>query len=226
MKRLAGLLALLLPVTIFAQQRSYQPDSARSQKQEHRSIGIGVMAGFNFANVTNASEVNASSRVGFHAGLFLAPSSRSVLGSRTELLYSRHGYNYKTDTGGGAVNLDYIMLTQMMAIHITKYFELDLGGYTAYLLGANDDSAQNALAGTPYASYSSILSFYNRFDYGFGGGAEVHPIAGLLIGVRYQLSFSNLYKSTLTSGGQNPSSFSPGLNLKNNVVMLSVGYRF
>src|SRR5579872_3014030 len=217
MKRFAGLLLLLLPLTIFAQQYSYHPDSTRPQKQPHRSIGIGVMAGFNFANVTNASSINASTRAGYHFGLFLAPDSKRILGSRTELLYSRHGYNYKTDTGGGAVNLDYIMLTQMMAFHITKYFELDLGGYTAYLLAAKDDSMSKALAGTPYAGYSSLLSFYNRFDYGFGVGAEVHPVLGVLIGVRYQLSFSNLMKS-YGSLGQNPSAYSPGLNLKNNVV--------
>jgi opacity protein-like surface antigen len=84
-----------------------------------------------------------------------------------------------------------------------------------------------ALAGTPYASYASMLSFYNRFDYGFGVGAEVHPVAGLIIGVRYQLSFSNLFKTpTIDSTGAPPSSFTPSVNLKNNVVMISIGYRF
>ncbi|HXD79542.1 MAG TPA: porin family protein [Puia sp.] len=226
MKKYILLLPLLVPLALFSQQPTVQPTPQTKPKPAgHHSIGIGVEAGFNFANVTNASAINASSRAGYHFGLFLAPDSKSVLGSRTELLYSRHGYNYKTDTSRGAVNLDYIMLTQMMAIHITKYFELDLGGYTAYLLNAKDDSMSKALQGTPYASYSSMLSFYNRFDYGFGAGAEVHPVAGLLVGVRYQLSFSNLLK-TAGSGGQNPSTYSPSLNLKNNVVMLSVGYRF
>lgn len=198
----------------------------KKKPTEHHSIGIGIKAGFNFADVTNASSINGSSRAGYHFGIFLAPDSKSILGSRTELLYSRHGYNYKTDSVNGSVNLDYIMLTQMMAIHITKYFELHLGGYTAYLLSVKQDTMKNALAGTPYASYGSLLSFYNRFDYGFGVGAEVHPVAGLLIGVRYQLSFSNLYKTTGIDTTGAPPSFAPKLNLKNNVVMISVGYRF
>lgn len=225
MKLIAGLLVLFIPFSLYSQQPTMQQtNETKPAPAKHHSIGIGILAGFNFANVTNASAINASSRAGYHFGAFFAPDAK-ILGSRTELLYSRRGYNYKSDTANGAVNLDYIMLTQMMAIHITKYFELDLGAYSAYLLSAKDDSLSSALQGTPYAGYSSALSFYNRFDYGFGGGAEVHPVAGLLIGVRYQLSFSNLFK-TSSSNGQNPASFSPSFNLKNNVVMLSVGYRF
>jgi len=228
MKRIAAFLLLLAPLALFSQQPTTQPTPENKKKPaEHHSIGIGIKAGFNFANVTNAAAINGSSRAGYHFGLFLAPSSKGFLGSRTELLYSRHGYDYKTDTVNGAVNLDYIMLTQMMAFHITKYFELHLGGYSAYLLNAKADTMQKALAGTPYASYSSILSFYNRFDYGFGVGAEVHPVAGLLIGVRYQLSFSNLFKTpAIDSTGAPSSSFKPSVNPKNNVVMISVGYRF
>ena len=53
-------------------------------------------------------------------------------------------------------------------------------------------------------------------------------VAGLIIGARYQLSFSNLYKTPTfdNSGSAPPPSFSPSFNLKNNVVMISVGYRF
>jgi opacity protein-like surface antigen len=226
MKCAPWLLVMFIPIALYSQQPTMQQTPETKKKPEHRSIGIGIKAGFNFANVTNASSVNASSRAGYHFGLFLAPESKSILGSRTELVYSRHGYNYKTDTVNGSVNLDYIMLTQMMAIHITKYFELQFGGYTAYLLSAKNDTMQNALAGTPYASYGSLLSYTNRFDYGFGVGAEVHPVAGLLIGVRYQLSFSNLYKMPSFTDTGMPPSATPSFNLKNNAVLVSVGYRF
>jgi opacity protein-like surface antigen len=229
MKKYPLLLLLLAPLAIYSQQPTMQPTPETKKKPaEHHSIGIGIKAGFNFANVTNASAINGSSRAGYHFGLFLAPSSKGFLGSRTELVYSRHGYNYKTDTVNGAVNLDYIMLTQMMAFHITRYFDLHLGGYSAYLLSAKSDTTAKALAGTPYASYASMLSFYNRFDYGFGVGAEIHPVAGLIIGVRYQLSFANLYKTPTidSTGSAPPPSVAPNFNLKNNVVMISIGYRF
>jgi hypothetical protein len=32
---------------------------------------LGVKAGLNFANVTNANEINSSTETGYHAGLFL-----------------------------------------------------------------------------------------------------------------------------------------------------------
>jgi opacity protein-like surface antigen len=230
MKRTPLLLLLLLPLALFSQQPTMQPGTQtdrqtpeKPKKPEHHSIGIGILAGYNFANVTGASSISTSSRAGFHVGLFLAPESKSILGSRTELLYSRHGFNYAGgDTVNGSVNLDYIMFTQMMAFHITKYVDIDLGGYTAYLLNVKSDTTQ--MPSIPgYPNYSSMLSFYNRFDYGLGAGVEIHPYMGILIGVRYQYSFSNLYKSFSTT---NPSYQAPSVNLKNNIVMISIGYRF
>jgi hypothetical protein len=77
-----------------------------------------------------------------------------------------------------------------------------IGGQTAYLLHVKIDSSNKMPYGN--AQISSLLSYYNRFDYGFGGGVEIHPIAGLLIGGRYNISLSNLYKQAFTtmSNGQ------------------------
>jgi hypothetical protein len=217
-KIITGIL-LLLPFAVFAQQPP-APDQDKKQKPEHHSIGIGVKFGLNFANVSNASAINSSSQTGFHAGLFLAPDTKSILGSRTELLFSRQGYNYKTGSTDGSVKLDYIMLTQMMAINITKFVQIQLGGHTAYLLNAKADSSQQS-TGNPSAD--KILSFYNRFDYGFGGGVEIHPVMGLIIGARYSISLSQLYKDALS--GTNPS-FAPSIDLKNNLVTIFTGWRF
>src|SRR3954452_3521912 len=81
---------------------------------------IGVKAGVNFANVTGASSINSSSQSGFLAGLYMAPPSKGVMGFRTELIFSKQGYNYQTNTNTGNVNLDYIILPQLMCINLTK----------------------------------------------------------------------------------------------------------
>ncbi len=237
MKRFAGLLLLLLPLFLFSQQYSAPRDSSHSQKKPHRSIGIGVKAGFNFSNVTNASQIDAGSRTGYHFGVFLAPESHKILGSRTELIYSRHGYSYGHDstsgsgTTPGSVDLDYIMLAQYMAINITKYVSILLGGETSYLLHAKADSSTGQLAAVnPQAA--SILSYYNRIQAGYGGGVEIRPYAGLVVGAHYTISLTNLYNtSSYTSGGSNgpPPSFIPGIgtiNPKNNLVQVYIGYRF
>lgn len=182
---------------------------------------IGIKAGLNFANVSNASSINNSSQTGFHAGLLLAPSSKSIISSRTEILYSKQGYNYKSSSNTGTVNLNYIMLQQGMCINITKYFSLFGGAQTAYLINAKVDSSNGGSnTNNPYGG--QFMSLYNRMDYGVGVGVEVHPILGLLIGVKYNLSLGKLYDSAQT--GQMPS-FSKS-DLKNNVVQISAGWIF
>jgi hypothetical protein len=178
---------------------------------------IGIKGGLNFANVTKASSINSSSRSGFHIGLFLAPPSKKILSSRTELLFSRQGYDYKSSTNTGNVNLDYIHMSQMMSINITKYFSLLFGAQTAYLISAQVDSSNGG--STPE---NKIMNLYNRIDYGYGVGAEIHPVMGLVIGAKYNVSLAKVYKDIQTL--QRPSFTSA--DAKNNVVQLFIGWRF
>jgi len=222
MKRITGLLILLLPLFLYSQQWPTPKDST-NKKQRH-SIGIGITAGFNFSNVTNASQIDPSSRTGYQFGIFLAPASRSILSSRTELIYSKHGYSYSDSVAkaNGSIDLDYIMLAQYMCINITKFVQIQFGAETGYLLAAKADSGQ--MMNTGNASANQLLSYYNRFQYGYGGGVEIHPYSGLLIGARYNISLNDLYHFS-SSGGAMPS-FAPSVNLKNNIIQIYAGWRF
>jgi opacity protein-like surface antigen len=200
MKKVTLLLLLVTPGFLFAQ--------------------IGIRAGLNFANVTKTSSINNSSRSGFHIGLLFAAGGKKILGSQTELIFSRQGYDYKNGTNTGNVNLNYIMLPQLMSINITKYFSILIGGHIAYLLNAKVDSNTTS-TGNP--SLDKFMSLYNRFDYGYGGGVEIHPVMGLIIGARVNISFNNLYQ--MPEAGQQPS-FVPTVNVKNNVVQLYAGWKF
>lgn len=182
---------------------------------------IGVKAGLNFANVRNASSINSSSRSGFNAGIFFGGASKGIIASRTEILFSRQGYNYKSGTNTGTVNLDYIMVPQMMGINISKYFMLQAGIQMAYLINAKADSSNNN-GNTGNNPYGGIMNNFNRFDYGFGIGAEVHPFKGLLIGAKYNIGLGKLYKDA--QSGQMPSFSS--IDAKNNLVQIFVGWRF
>ena len=66
------------------------------------------------------------------------------------------------------------------------------------------------------------MGYYNQFDYGFGAGVELHPVLGLLIGARYNISLNNMYKGIQT--GQVPSFSS--VDAKNNVVQIFAGWIF
>lgn len=200
MKKIMFSLLLIFPCCLFAQ--------------------IGIKAGANFANVSRASSINSSSRTGFNLGLLLAPPSKTIISSRTELLFSRQGYDYKTSTNTGTVNLDYIMMPQLMSINITKYISVLVGAQAAFLINAKVDSSGGGGVGN--GGYSKIMDMYNRFDYGYGGGVEVHPIKGLLIGAKVNISLGKLYKEA--QSGQMPSFSS--IDMKNNLFQLFAGWRF
>jgi hypothetical protein len=180
---------------------------------------IGIKAGLNFANITNADEINNSSRTGYNAGIFLAGSYKKVIGSHTEFLYSRQGYDFATNTNTGHVDLDYFIFPQFMAINITKFVQIQAGGYLAYLLNAKVDSTSTS---TGDQSVDKILSLTNRFDYGFGGGVEVHPVNHLIVGIRLNLSLGKLYKEPEI--GEEPS-FIPKVDVRNNLFQIYAGYK-
>lgn len=179
---------------------------------------IGIKGGLNFAKVSKATDINSSSRSGFHAGLFLAPPSKKILSSRTEILFSRQGYDYKNSVNTGNVNLDYIQMGQLMSINMTKYFSLMLGAQTSYLISAQVDSNNTNGSGPENA----MMNLFNRIDYGYAVGVEIHPVAGLIIGARYNVSLAKVYKDLQSF--QKPSFTSE--DAKNNVIQISVGWRF
>ncbi len=197
MKKSILYLLLILPSTLFAQ--------------------IGIRSGVNFARVSKASEINSSSRSGFHVGVLFAPVTEKILSSQTELTFSRQGYDYKTSTNTGNVNLDYLLQTQLLGVNLTKFVQLQFGAQTAILLSAKVDSS-NGSGGTQ----NNVMDLYNRFDYGYALGVQVHPISGLLVGVRYNVSLGKVYKDI--QSGQRPSFTTE--DAKNNVVQLSIGWRF
>ena len=185
---------------------------------------IGIKGGLNFANVTKGSSINSSSRSGFHVSVFLAPPSKRILGYRTELTFSRQGYNYKTNSNTGNVNLDYIMMPNYMSINITKYFSILVGAQAAFLISAKADSTANNGGGSN--PYGAIMDYYNRFDYGYGGGIEIHPFKGLLIGARANISLGKLYDPSSFSSGTTPSFVPPKVDVKNNLFQIFAGWRF
>jgi hypothetical protein len=180
---------------------------------------IGVKAGFNFANVTKASSINASTYTGAMVGVFLGPSRQSVIGLRTELVYSRQGYDFETNMTTGSVKLDYLILPVMLAVNLADIVQIHGGLQLAYLLGV---TVKGATVFDPEPD--SLNDLYHRLDYGLALGGEVSPFMGFLVGARVNFSFGKLYKDMAYAGG--PPSFFPGIDSKNNVVQVYAGYRF
>lgn len=180
---------------------------------------FGVKAGLNFANVTNTASITNSSETGYNVGVFLAPKSKSILSSKTELLFSKQGYNYSTNTQTGSADLLYLMLPTYLCINITRFFQIHVGAQLAYLLNSKADSTTTSGTANPI---SDALQYYNRFDYGIGGGVEIHPFKGLLIGTRVNISLANLYSDA--ASGKLPSLAS--VDVRQNLFQVYAGWHF
>jgi hypothetical protein len=196
-------------------------------KKEKQSIGLGLKVGYNFARVTGASTVNAANNNGFHFGAFYSPGTGQTKGSgyRTEIIYSKQGYNFATGNTTGAVQLDYILLPQLATYNITKFFQIQLGAQIAFLINAKADSQTNST--TVNDPYTKVTDYFNKIDYGFAGGIEIHPVAGLMVGARLNISLANANKELSPSVPYPP--FLPNIssaNLKNNVLQVFAGWRF
>ena len=105
------------------------------------SAQIGIKAGVNFANVSKASSINSSSKSGFLVGVFLATPGKKIIGSKTELQFSRQGYDYKTSTNTGNVKLDYLLQTKRLGITFPTFLHLQFDD-----LLLHKDKAQTAPA--------------------------------------------------------------------------------
>ena len=176
-------------------------------------IKIAVKAGLNFANVSNTAGINAESRTGYMLGGYIAPKPKGLLGFRSEIILSRQGYDYKTNTNTGHVNLDYLLLPQLFTLNFTKKANIHAGPQIGFLLNAAVDSTGN--------SQGSLLKYFNKFTYGLAAGAEVSPLFGLFFGARANIGLNN------TNNGTDPGSpnFLPRVNMKNNVVQVYAGWR-
>lgn len=174
-------------------------------------IKIGVKAGINFANVTNASGIKADTRTGYLVGGYITAKPKKILGFRSEIILSRQGYDYKTSTNTGNVNLDYLLLPQLITVNFTKLVQFHVGGQAAFLLNANVDSTGSG--------NGSLFEYFNRFDYGVVAGGEIYPLKGLFFGARINISLNDI-----SVGGNRPN-YIPDVNAKNNVVQLYAGLR-
>jgi hypothetical protein len=179
---------------------------------------FGIKAGYNYVNVSGPGSINTDSRSGFMIGSFFGPKTKKIVGFRSEFILSRQGYDYKTATNTGNVNLDYLLLPQLLTLNFTKKLEIHAGGQMAFLLNAGVDSTGSS------NNNSSLLSYFNRIDYGLVGGIQLSPFLGFFIGARINVSMKSITREQPV--GSTTPSFIPKVDLRNNVVQVYAGWRF
>lgn len=224
---------LFLFAFAFASQKTFAQAFQEASKTVSKKMGLGFRVGLNYAKVSSSSDsFQYRYKPGVMVAVFLAPPSSGIIGYRSELLYSRQGFDY-TDPQGktGIVSNDYLMLPQMMTVNITKYVQLQAGAFAGYLLSTKD-SNQPKESSTDNDPSQTAINLMNRFDYGAAGGIEIHPIKGLILNIRYNMGFAKLYKEqsdiaqTSVTDSFNPLSRFENMDTKNAVIQFSLGYQF
>jgi len=191
---------------------------ATAQDKGAKKGGFAVKAGANFNYIDNAAD-----KTGFLVGAWFAPQSKGF-GFRTEFMFSQQAYSYEKNARTGDVKLNYIVLPQLMTLNITRFVQLHAGGQLAILLNAKVDSLPSS-SSQPAPPQQKIMDVFNRINYGFAGGLEVYPAAGLLVGGRYNLYLNMLDRSNSSS---NLPPYVPPYDgrLKNGQVQVYLGWRF
>jgi len=203
-----------------------KPINKSAKKPTKDRSGFGIKAGVNFADVSNASAINGSNKTGFMVGAFMG-SARGLINRRMEVVYSKQGYNFRTNSNTGTVDLNYILVPMLLGINLGKFALLQAGTQTAFLLNAKADSSSSQSGTDPNSNpYGSMMQYTRRVNMGAAAGIEIYPYKGILIGVRYNVSFGDMYKDLSNPNTQPSPSFLPKINAKSNVVQLFIGYRF
>jgi len=161
-------------------------------------------------------------KVGLNVGLLAKIPLVKGLSLQPELLYSSKGSkvtynNILQGNGEYRFNLNYVELPVLAVINLGKNFNLNAGGYVAYLASANIKDLNDDGTVTGITKFNA--DNFNRFDYGLVGGIGV-DVQNFTIGARYNYGLREVGESG--SGGA--SSYLQ--NSKNSVATLFIGFGF
>lgn len=217
MKKIALFLFLLCTAT-FVQAQGFRP---------------GIKAGLNYTNVVGKSvdSNKVNGQLGFHAGAILGFELSDMFTIQPEILYSTKGFGFGEKDADffdtvrrrreGRMRLHYVDVPVMLKVNAGPlYFEL--GPSVSYLVTATSTVKATAVdeEGTPQAGVP-VLDFdgtgrkgFGAFDYGINAGVG-GQFMGALVGLRYQLGLAPM---------EDGNRVFPTSDIKNSVLMLSVGY--
>ncbi|MBO9564009.1 MAG: PorT family protein [Niastella sp.] len=208
------LVTAILSVTSLAQNNKDNAENNIPRKK----AGIRIGANFSTVNVKNTAGLKLNNRQGLMISGFFAPATRGIIGFRTEVVYSRQGFELTAEDDKTVITNDYLLFPQFTTINITRFFQLQVGGQVGYLLNANSKTGPLRL---------DMKELTNRIDYGAAGGLEIYPFKGLILGGRYSMSFGNVYKQ-MNTAAEPGEMFSPAFDFKsrNGVISIFLGYQF
>jgi hypothetical protein len=200
--------------SVFAQEQQTGAENSLSPK-------FGIKGGLNLTNMYVKDISDENMKVGWNAGFFAKLPVTRGFSIQPELLYTSKGAketydNFIEGRGEYRFNLNYIELPLLAVFNVAKNFNIHVGPYASYLVGANikdlkDDGTINNITDLDAENF-------NRFDWGVAGGFGI-DISNFTLGARYNYGFREIGKSGSLSGQLTKDS-------KNSAISLYIGLGF
>lgn len=218
MKKTAFVLATLLSAAAFA-----------SSDAHAQGIRFGIKGGANYSNLSGdlTNEDIYENKFGAHGGVMLNIGlvDDGFLSVQPEVLFSQKGYKYADDqftflgqnyTYKGTQTYNYIDVPLLLKINTGGVF-FEGGPQYSYLLKVKDES-ERTTNGTVFSKVQKEqnLDDVNRNEIGYAAGLGYQSDAGLLIGLRYNGSFTDFAKDGYRDDELR--------NARNQVFQVSLGY--
>lgn len=157
----------------------------------------GVKGGLNLSTLYNSEVSDQNSRVGLNAGFFGRTSTEEAVGLQVELLYSAKGNRTNYEGVFGFVdqtvdfNLNYLSIPALISFRFAdQAFELQAGGYAAYLLSANANTEGDLGSGSEELDRDNFSSM----DAGLVGGLAFNA-GSMQVGARYEYGLMTIADS-------------------------------
>jgi hypothetical protein len=165
----------------------------------------GAKAGVNMAKFTKTTGLGT--RTGIYVGVFGEYVISSYVGIQGELLYSQMGAKLKatSSTAASTMKYDYITIPMLAKVYVMENLSLDLGPQFGFLASSKHGNA--------------TVQGMKKFDTSFAAGLSYKIIGRIDVSARYNLGLTKV-SDKMTD--DNEKKISP----KNNVIAVSVGYRF
>lgn len=199
-----------------------------------QDVSYGVKGGLNLSNLSGDIE-DTKSLFGAHVGAFAEIKITDKFSVQPELLFSMQGakqeYTYFesfegftiTETEKTTLKLGYLNLPIMAKYYVSDKFSLEAGPQIGFLLSAKVDfeyTYRETFDGvTEIESESGSVDIKDEvksIDFGFGFGAAYNFTDKLSLGARYTLGLTSIAKDFEGESA----------DIKNNVLQVSLGYKF
>lgn len=185
--------------------------TAASFAQDGKSLGFGVKAGANFANLSidpDDDEFDTEMKIGIHGGAFVNLPLGSTFAIQPELVYSAEGAKQGEDDFEFSYNLGYLNVPIMFQ-YTASGFYAETGPQIGFLM-----SAKAKVEFDGEEEEEDVKDDFESTNFSWGIGLGYRLPNGVGIGARYNLGLSNILKE------------SGDTKLKSNVIQLGLSYTF